>query len=208
MSTTLNLESGDTVDSLARARYAAMQRANTLLHVEEPAASVPAEKFSGVSALLVSSLEELRVAEEELRVQNVELVTQRAANDERTRYYRQLFLHAPVPVAVTDIFGTIQEVNIAAGRLFRRDPDFLRRKPLAALVPQTEREVFRRRLRRLLDDQGAKEWTLCIERNGDVPSVVHATVTRIPDVGPTRSGMLYWLMWPQSARGDDDIGVR
>jgi len=198
MSATIDFENGDTVDALARARWFAMQRANTLLQPVEPeTATASAERISGISALLVTSLEELKVAEEELRQQNTALIEQRAAEEERTRHYRQLFLYAPVPLVVTDIFGTIQEANQGAAYLFHREADFLKRKPMAALIPMADREEFRRRLVWLLEADGPKDWSLNVARNGDMPVQARALVTRIPDLGPTRSGLLYWLIWPE-----------
>jgi hypothetical protein len=138
MTTAIDLEDGKTIDALARGRYALMQRANTLMGNGDPSSSsVSADQFLGVSGLLMTSLEELKVAEEELRVQNAALIEQRAENDERLRYYRQNFLYAPVPILITDLFGSINEANLAAGSLFRRAPDYLKRKPLAALATRS-----------------------------------------------------------------------
>jgi PAS domain S-box-containing protein len=193
-------ENADTIGALARARWFAVEKTNALLQPrdgETPAAT--AERISGISALLVSSLEELKVAEEELRQQSTALIEQRAANDERTRHYRQLFLFAPVPLIVTDIFGTIHEANHGARHLFHREPEHLKRKPMAVLIPTVDRDEFRRRLARLLEADGPKEWSLNVVRNGDVPVRVRALVTRVPDIGPTGSGMLYWLIWPEKA---------
>jgi PAS domain S-box-containing protein len=193
-------ENGDTVDALARARWFAMERATSLLQsCEQETPTTSAERISGISSLLVTSLEELKVAEEELRQQNTALIEQRAAEEERTRHYRQLFLYAPVPLVVTDIFGTIQEANNGAAYLFHRDADYLKRKPMAALIPRADRDEFRRRLARLLEADGPKDWSLNVARNGDMPVQVRALVTRVPDIGPTRSGMLFWLIWPERA---------
>jgi len=199
MTVIIDPESGDTVDALARARWFAMEKATALLQpCESDTPTASSERISGILGLLVTSLEELKVAEEELRQQNTALIEQRAANDERTRHYRQLFLYAPVPLVVTDIFGTIQEANNGAASLFHREADYLKRKPMAALIPTADRDEFRRRLARLLEADGPKDWTLNVVRNGDVPVQVRALVSRIPDIGPTRSGMLYWLIWPET----------
>jgi PAS domain S-box-containing protein len=194
--TMIDFQTGGNLEALARGRYVLMQRASTLMQVGEPAAVDALDKVTALSGLLVTSLEELKVAEEELREQNAALLQQREENEERTRHYRQMFLHAPVPVVVTDIFGTISEVNLAASQLLRRAADALKRKPLAALIPNEEREEFRRRLRRLLDDDGPKEWGLVLVRSGDTPLTVRATVTRVPEIGPTHSGMLLWFVSP------------
>src|SRR5829696_5653355 len=130
-----NLDGNDTLQALVQYRYAILRRATALLDDE---ASIPlverADAVPNLSALLTSSLEELKVAEEELRDQNDRLVAQRATVDEHTRHYRQLFIHAPLPALITDRHGTIQESNLAAAKLFRREASYLERKPIAALL--------------------------------------------------------------------------
>jgi PAS domain-containing protein len=80
------------------------------------------------------SLEELKVAEEELRVQNATLETQRVSINDKVRHYRQLFMYSPAPTFVTDVYGTIQEGNLAAAKLFRREAPHLEGKPLVTLL--------------------------------------------------------------------------
>jgi PAS domain-containing protein len=139
------------------------------------------------------TIEEPKVAEQEIRAQNTALLGQHAAINEHVHHYRELFLQSPAPVLVTDLYGTIAEANLAAGRLFRRDPGFLARKPLAAMIPPSRRDDFRRRFTRFSPADGAREWCFTINRLGDVPIEVCATVKLVGGIGPTNSGVLYWL---------------
>ena len=85
-----NLDGNDTLEALVHCRRSVLQRATTLL--EGPADIPFVERFDAIpslSALLTTSLEELKVAEEELRVQNSVLEAQRATVDDRVRHYRQ-----------------------------------------------------------------------------------------------------------------------
>jgi PAS domain S-box-containing protein len=190
------LEQNDTLEALVHCRRTVLQRATTLL--EGPADIPFVERFDAIpslSALLTTSLEELKVAEEELRDQNEKLVAQRSATDENTRYYRQLFLHAPAASFITDFYGTIQETNLAAARLFRREANHLERKPLAALLAPERREAFRRQLTLISKTvDGVRDWPLLMQRMGDLPIMVHAAVEVVPNVGATKSGLLYWML--------------
>jgi PAS domain S-box-containing protein len=98
-------------------------------------------------------LEELNVAEEEMRQQAEELVlTRDEVERERTRYV-DLFEEAPDAYLVTDEAGVVREVNRAAERMLRLDRFQLRGKPLATLVD----EGFKRAFRLMLDLRGAPE---------------------------------------------------
>jgi PAS domain S-box-containing protein len=191
-----NLDGSDALEALVHCRRTVLQRATTLF---EAPGDIPfverADAIPSLSALLTTSLEELKVAEEELREQNEQLIAQRSTTDEQTRHYRLLFLHAPAPAFVTDLYGTIQESNLAAARLFRREAQHLERKPLAALLAPDRREAFRRQLTLIAKTvDGVRDWPLTMQRMGDVPVLVHAAVEVVPGVGATRSGLLYWML--------------
>lgn len=191
------VEPMETIGAIARCRYIVLKRADEILR-DQSGSGVPvverADALPNVSALLMTSLEELKVAEEELRLQNSLLEAQRAAVDDRIRHYRQLFMYSPAPTFVTDVYGTIQEVNHAAARLFRREAKHLERKPLATLLSAEQREEFRRQLPRATAGDGVRDWRLVIKRVGDLPLEAHATVQLVPGIGPTGSGVLYWML--------------
>jgi len=80
MSTPADVLPLDAVGAIARCRYLVLQRADELLRDQSSAPKVQqADTLPGVSALLMTSLEELKVAEEELRVQNSVLESQRSS---------------------------------------------------------------------------------------------------------------------------------
>jgi PAS domain-containing protein len=191
----------DTVGAIAQCRYLVLKRADQLLGDKPEGVGDGTDRLSGVSGLLATSLEELKVAEEELRVQNSVLEAQRAAVDERVYHYRQLFLHLPTPAFVTDIYATIREANLAAATLFRREAQYLERKPLVNLLATEYREEFRRQLSRITTGDGIRDWRLLLKRVGDLPVEVHATVCLVPEIGSTRSGLLYWLLAVKPSAG-------
>jgi PAS domain S-box-containing protein len=188
-------DGGGTIDALARCRQSVLEQVTALF---DSRTGIPfTEKFDvlpNVSSLLMTSLEELKVAEEELRAQNNMLVEQRSHVDERVRHYHQLFQHAPAPAFITDIHGAIQEANLAAIVLFRREAKHLEHKPVQALLPPDAREEFRRQLSRLQAETGVVDWRITFQRSGDLPVAVSAAVSFVPGIGRSASGVLYWML--------------
>jgi len=102
-----------------------------------------------VMAELDTTIEELLVAEEEMRVQNEQLANMALALDEERRKYQDLFDAAPDALLVTDTNGLIREANQAACGLLSLTHRYLLGKPLAAFVPLADRPAFRGLLRDL-----------------------------------------------------------
>jgi PAS domain S-box-containing protein len=190
----IEVQTSTTLDALVRCRQVVMTRANDILTgTPAPAPREDGEAVQTMTALLMTSLEELKVAEEELREQNAALSEIRAAGDQRAHHYRQLFMHIPAPALVTDTQATIIEVNQAAEHLLRREGQYLERKPLAALLHPTSRPDFRTRLSRLVSCEESRHVCLTLNRHGDTPIDVDATVALVPDIDPARSLALFWL---------------
>ncbi|MCA1994082.1 MAG: PAS domain S-box protein [Coleofasciculus sp. S288] len=117
-------------------------------------------------AQLQVALEELYVAEQELRQQNEELIAARQAAEAERKRYQELFEFAPDGYLVTDIHGTIQEVNRAAAELLNVAQKHLMGKPLTAFVPEEERKAFRFMINQLQTVNRVQEWEvrLCKRR--------------------------------------------
>ena len=189
----------DAIDAIARCRVAVLDRANTLVeHAGTPSPDDTAGVVSSLYALLMTSLETLKLAELHLRDTTDSFTESSTSADTRARHYQMLFEHAPAPALITDVYATIQEANLAAGRLFRRDPVKFERTALSDLLPSASREEFRRQFARFSPSDGVRSWRLPIARVGDVPLEVSATVQFVPDIGPTGSGLLYWMFARES----------
>jgi len=93
-----------------------------------------------------STIEELRVAEEEMRAQNEALVASRDIVEMWRHHYEDLFESAPDAYLVTDLSGIIQEANQAAVGLLGLSKRFLKGKPFATFIPEEERQDFRQLL--------------------------------------------------------------
>jgi PAS domain S-box-containing protein len=99
-------------------------------------------------ARLRAALQEADVRAEEIRIQNAELLeTRRSLEVERDRW-AELYELAPVAYLVTDLFGVIQSVNLAAVRLLGGHRATLIGLPLLGLVATGHRRQFLDHLRR------------------------------------------------------------
>ncbi len=194
------LESNSTIDALARCRQTVLARAARVLDTDAPPSEADGrETLRNIMGLLMTSLEGLKVAEEELREQNDRLREQRASVNDRLRHYRSLFLASPMPSIITDMYASMLEMNYAATELFRREARHLERKPLVTLVAPESRDTFRRQLLNFPIDETTRAWPIVLQRTGDVPIPVPAIVRRVSGLGPTQSGVLYWVLEPQAA---------
>jgi PAS domain S-box-containing protein len=187
-------KSKDTAELIAASRRTILREASGLMAGSE----IPlVEQFDAVpklSGIALSALEELKVAEEELQAANAALLEQRQELEERVHHYHQLFDFAPFPFFITDIYGTVQEINRAACHLLQRTALSLHRKPLATLIPRDQREKFRQRLNHAVSTQVVHQWDITFTRATDGPLPVVASVTLVPGLGATRSGLLFWMV--------------
>ena len=95
-------------------------------------------------------IQELRVAQIELELQNEELrEAQESLLASRSRY-QSLFHDAPVGYVVLDEIGIILQVNEACCRILGRTADQLRHRSLRSFVAEDQRPAFDRRLGALL----------------------------------------------------------
>jgi len=95
-----------------------------------------------VNAELQKTVEELQVTEEELRLQNQELDLIRSYIAAESRRYQDLFDFAPNGYVVTDVNGTIQEVNQAFAALIGVNRDELVHTPLQIYIEAAGHPAF------------------------------------------------------------------
>ena len=88
------------------------------------------------------TIEELMVAEEEMRVQNDALGAAGQSLEAERQRYRDLFEFAPDPYLVTDLSGVVLEANQAAFALLGLGPRSLVSKPLVVFVAPEDRLAF------------------------------------------------------------------
>jgi len=109
---------------------------------------------------LQETLEELQIAEEELRQQNEQLIFSREITEAERLRYQNLFEFAPDGYFVTDNLGIIQEANQAASSLLSVSQKALIGKPLVVYIAEKDRFDFVYRLRKL---QNLQEWEMYLQ---------------------------------------------
>jgi PAS domain S-box-containing protein len=138
-------------------------------------------------AELGTTLEELRVTEEQLRADEAFVST---VQSDRERY-RALFEEAPVAYLVTDRDGLVRQANRHASALLGVDRHWLLGKPLASFVLLEDRKAFRQRLLRARIPAG--EWDLRLQPRMGAPVGVRAMVGTMADPDGASQG-LAWLL--------------
>ena len=140
---------------------------------------------------LNTTLEALRIAEEELHQQAEELAASHAAVAAEHQRYRELFHFAPDGYVVTDPQGTIVEANRAAAALLNIAQERLIRKPLAVFIAFDDRGTFRSQLAWLENGGRVREWEVRVQpRNRPpYPAALSCSASRNP------RGMVVWLRW-------------
>ncbi|HLL46403.1 MAG TPA: PAS domain-containing protein [Longimicrobiaceae bacterium] len=129
---------------------------------------------------LASTLEELRVSEEELRSQADTLAASRSDVEAELRRYRDLFQQAPDAYLATDSEGVIREANHAAAALLGARPEYLAGKPLAVFVHEEDRRGFRRQLAWVRETQRLAGWQLRLVSRSGATLQLDASVSAAP----------------------------
>jgi PAS domain S-box-containing protein len=127
---------------------------------------------------LQATMEELRVAGEEMHQQNEALAeAQEHIAAERFRY-RDLFESAPDSYLVTDMLGVIRDSNRAAQSLLGRGPRSLNGRPLANFIAEEETRAFRQHLLTAGRFTDREEWEFPLRRPsaGVFPATLTVTV--------------------------------
>lgn len=126
---------------------------------------------------LASTLEELRVSEEELRAQADVLASSSMEVEGELRRYRDLFQLAPDAYLVTGPDGLIREANRAAGALLGVREEYLPGKPLLVFVHEDDRGAFRRQLPWARSAERFTGWRLRLVSRGGALLRVDASVS-------------------------------
>jgi PAS domain S-box-containing protein len=146
------------------------------------------------TALLMSTIELLKFAEEELTQQHEELMRTRDEVQRTSRHFKELFELAPVGFIVTDLWGMVHEANRAACELLRRECGAVVGKALSTFLPAEDRDEFRTRVTRLGALEGTHEWRARLAPRGDAPVAV--TLTSRVTLGAQREdSRILWIIY-------------
>lgn len=148
------------------------------------------DKLSGI---LVASLEELKVAEEELLERTKRLADLRDELEHQVHAARELFDLSPAYLLVTDRYGSILETNEATAAFFRRPAAQLERQPLPRFIPMDDRRSFRDGLARIAETEGVSDWKFELLRPTDSAQFVSAAV-RVVKSHEAPGTRLFWSL--------------
>jgi len=190
-------------DAIAQGRTTLLKRAHTLLGEPNPSSPPARDVLPEVTGLLSASLEELKIAEEELRFQNDRITASFASELAERQRFTEMFRQHPIPTLLTDSQPTVLHCNAAAARLLRLEPARCDRKPLSAFVHLAARASFREQVTRLALIDGATRFSLVLQPRGDVPIRIGATVTSFNEPGVTHR-RFYWIFDPTPASAAQD----
>ncbi len=147
---------------------------------------------------LASTLEELRVSEEELRSQADTLAESRSDLEAELRRYRDLFRQAPDAYLATDAEGVIREVNQAAATLLGARTEYLAGKPLAVFVHEEDRMGFRRQLAWVRETGKVAGWQLRLVSRAGATLRLEASVSAARESDGVAE--LRWILREAAAR--------
>lgn len=138
-------------------------------------------------------MEELRVAHEELRQQQVAVAVAQQAREAASQRYQALFDFAPDGYLVTDCLGIIQEANRAAVALLAMPQAWLVGTPFVLFVPPEERPAFRTQLVALARVPRLQDWEVRLQPQGGQPFVAALNVAALPSLEGQHTRLL-WLL--------------
>ncbi|MBI2918368.1 MAG: PAS domain S-box protein [Chloroflexi bacterium] len=162
-----------------------------LVGLREAVSVTDREKLEQAYQEIHNSLEEMTVAQEELRAQNDELAALTQAVETQRRRYQELFAFAPDGYLVTDANGLIREANRAASTLLGLPESLLMGAPLASFVLEADRKAFRSLVSTLARTSAGRELEIQVQPRHGEPIVAALTVA--PNLG--RDGKLLGLRW-------------
>ena len=157
-------------------------------------------------AQLLAALQDLSIAEEELRAQHESIVEgQRDLEIQRVRY-RTLFEGAPDPYVVTDEHGTIEEANDALAQLLGVPVESLVRKSLDSFIDPRVRQKMDARLSELRHGDRLDAALNVKAPNGKVIPV-EATLSILESALDGRKAFC-WLLRDVSGRQETEESMR
>lgn len=179
----------DFVATFALQRQRLLHHADGILN-ETPAGDSPTTRLS---QMLLTSLELLKVAEEELREEQRTGVMRNTVQERRIAHLMALFDYAPACLVLTTLDTTIREANKAAAALFGWDSHALQGRRVIDMVPGEQRSGFREQLGHAVEVGNVAAWSFRLDVRRTLPAVVSASV-RVIDDAAVGARALYWSL--------------
>ena len=180
----------DFVASFAMQRQRLMYHAGSVLSPDAPIEAKP-ESVSKLAQMLLTALEVLKVAEEELIDERRVNMTRQVADARRLAHQQLLFDRAPTALVLTTGDSSIREANLAACALLGVDRRQLEGKQVINMVPKAQQQVFREQLRHAIEIGTVAAWSFTLNLSRDLPTLVTASFEVIDDPA-VGARALYW----------------
>jgi PAS domain-containing protein len=190
--------------TFSRQRQQLLTRVSESLFPDQ-AVAPDAARAEALGQCLLTSLEELKVAEEEMLNQQLELLSMKAESDRAITYWRTMFDLAPVALMLTTSDAVIRATNQSAAEMLTRDVYHLEGKPFSAIVNQAMRAEFRAQLKHVVAAGGVEAWSMVLDRKTREPIRVEAKVQLIPSA-LTGTPAMYWAFRPTPEPAAADRG--
>jgi PAS domain S-box-containing protein len=185
----------DFVASFSFQRQRLLAHAGSLLAVSPADVAPDPDTVSKLAQTVVSSLEILKVAEQELVDERRRHATLEESLERQVAHFRAMFHLAPTPLLLTTTDTSVREINAAAGRLIGADADQLEGRQLSSLVPRGHQASFREQLVHMLEMKAVAAWSFTLEVQRNLPIGISATVETIDDPA-VGARALYWNIRP------------
>jgi PAS domain S-box-containing protein len=179
----------DSVSQLAVQRQRLLQHAGAI--IDRDPAKIDTADVARLTQTVVTALELLKVAEEELRDERRTNATIQAAQDLRLAHMEAVFALAPTPLVLTTGDTTIRQANAASARLFGVDVQTLAGMQLMEMIPKPQLAEFRKQLALGIEIGSVEAWSFTMQFRRTTPAVVSATMHVIDDVA-VGARALYW----------------
>lgn len=185
----------DFVASLSLQRQRLLSHAGSLLGAssEEVAAAGPAA--SKLAQALVSALEIIKVAEEEVLDERRRHAMLEEMQGRQLAHFRAMFDLAPTPLLLTTTDTTIREANSGAAKLLGLEPTSLEGRQLWSMVVKNQHAAFREQLGHVIEIGRVAAWSFTLDVQRNLPVVISATVDIIDDPAVGARAM-YWNLRP------------
>ncbi len=140
---------------------------------------------------LQTALEELQVADRELRQQNEQLADAQIELEKERQRYQELFDFAPEGYVTSDPLGVVREANRAASQMLNVAQRELVGKPLAIFVAADDRRIFRTQVSQMPDIGQVDDWEVRLQPRKREPFTSAISVSTVR----TSNGGLTGLRW-------------
>ena len=179
----------DPVTPLALQRQRLLQHAGDV--IGRDASTIEAADITRLSQTLLTALELLKVADDELREERLMSAMIQAGQDIRIAHLDALFKLAPAALCLTTSDTMIRETNVAGTRMFGVDAYTLGGTRISEMVPRDQVATFKEKLALAIEVGSVDAWSFMLQLKRSAAATVCATMHVIDDAA-VGGRALFW----------------